>query len=83
MWLVREGEEEEEGISETSVADKKTSLRSSVRAHAENTPAHSNHPALSVRTRPEGKRETVSWIISVLSNAVPNVFTQRTVTNFL
>uniref|UniRef100_A0A8C2DXP1 Si:ch211-185a18.2 n=1 Tax=Cyprinus carpio TaxID=7962 RepID=A0A8C2DXP1_CYPCA len=52
----------EEGISETSVADKKTSLRSSVRAHAENTPAHSNHPALSVRTRPEGKRETTQAV---------------------
>ncbi|KTG33298.1 hypothetical protein cypCar_00042093, partial [Cyprinus carpio] len=50
------------GGSETSVADKKTSLRSSVRAHAENTPAHSNQPALSVRTRPEGKRETTQAV---------------------
>lgn len=55
------------GGGETSAADKKTSLRGSVRAQAENTLAH--------RTRPEGKRELVSWIISVLSNAVPNVFT--------
>ncbi|XP_016133657.1 protein TALPID3 [Sinocyclocheilus grahami] len=46
------------GGSETSAAEKKTSLRGSVRAQAENTLAHSKQPALSVRTRPEGKRET-------------------------
>ncbi len=55
------------GGGETSAADKKTSLRGSVRAQAENTLAH--------RTRPEAKRESVSCIISVLSNAVPDVFT--------
>uniref|UniRef100_A0A672PDN1 Protein TALPID3-like n=1 Tax=Sinocyclocheilus grahami TaxID=75366 RepID=A0A672PDN1_SINGR len=47
-----------QGRSETSAAEKKTSLRGSVRAQAENTLAHSKQPALSVRTRPEGKRET-------------------------
>lgn len=60
------------GGGETSAADKKTSLRGSVRAHAENTLAHGKQPALSVRSRPEGKRETVRRIISVLTNAVPH-----------
>uniref|UniRef100_A0A8C2CUA6 Si:ch211-185a18.2 n=1 Tax=Cyprinus carpio TaxID=7962 RepID=A0A8C2CUA6_CYPCA len=57
------------GGGETSAADKKTSLRSSVRAQAENTLAHSKPPALSVRTRPEGKRESVSWILSKLPSS--------------
>lgn len=64
------------GGGETSAAEKKTSLRGLVRTQAESTLAHSKQPALSVRTRPEGKQETVSRIISVLSNAVQNVFTQ-------
>uniref|UniRef100_A0A672SCS9 Uncharacterized protein n=1 Tax=Sinocyclocheilus grahami TaxID=75366 RepID=A0A672SCS9_SINGR len=49
--------------SETSAADKKTSLRGSVRAQAENTLAHSKQPALSVRTRPEGKRESAQPVV--------------------
>jgi len=61
------------GGGETSAAEKKTSLRGLVRTQAESTLAHSKQPTLSVRTRPEGKQETVSRIISVLSNAV---FTQ-------
>uniref|UniRef100_A0A8C1GJB4 Si:ch211-185a18.2 n=1 Tax=Cyprinus carpio TaxID=7962 RepID=A0A8C1GJB4_CYPCA len=51
------------GGGETSAADKKTSLRSSVRAQAENTLAHSKPPALSVRTRPEGKRESAQPVV--------------------
>lgn len=48
------------GGGETSAAEKKTSLRGLVRTQAESTLAHSKQPALSVRTRPEGKQETVS-----------------------
>uniref|UniRef100_A0A671MFJ3 Protein TALPID3 n=1 Tax=Sinocyclocheilus anshuiensis TaxID=1608454 RepID=A0A671MFJ3_9TELE len=51
------------GGGETSAADKKTSLRGSVRAQAENTLAHSKQPALSVRTRPEGKRESAQPVV--------------------
>ncbi|XP_042599200.1 protein TALPID3 isoform X3 [Cyprinus carpio] len=51
------------GGGETSAADKKTSLRSSVKAQAENTLAHSKQPALSVRTRPEGKRESAQPVV--------------------
>ncbi|KAK7152680.1 hypothetical protein R3I93_010790 [Phoxinus phoxinus] len=46
------------GGGETSAAEKKTSLRGSVRTQAESTLAHSKQPALSVRTRPEAKQET-------------------------
>lgn len=58
------------GGGETSAAEKKTSLRGSVRTQAESTVVHSKQPTLSVRTRPEWKQETVSRIISVLSNAI-------------
>ncbi|XP_016395161.1 protein TALPID3 [Sinocyclocheilus rhinocerous] len=51
------------GGGETSAADKKTSLRGSVRAQAENTLAHNKQPALSVRTRPEGKRESAQPVV--------------------
>ncbi|XP_067312012.1 protein TALPID3 isoform X2 [Pseudorasbora parva] len=46
------------GGGETSAAEKKTSLRGLVRAQAESTLTHSKQPALSVRTRLEGKQET-------------------------
>ncbi|XP_073683653.1 protein TALPID3 [Garra rufa] len=51
------------GGGETSAADKKTSLRGSVRAQAENTVAHSKQPALPVRSRPERKRETAQLVV--------------------
>lgn len=66
------------GGGEASAADKKTSLRGLVRTQAESTLAHSKQPTLSVRTKPEGKQETVRRIISVLSHAIQNVFTHST-----
>ncbi|XP_026142255.1 protein TALPID3 isoform X1 [Carassius auratus] len=51
------------GGGETSAADKKTSLRGSIRAQAENTLAHGKQPAPSVRTRPEGKRESAQPVV--------------------
>nr|XP_055027483.1 protein TALPID3 isoform X1 [Misgurnus anguillicaudatus]XP_055027484.1 protein TALPID3 isoform X1 [Misgurnus anguillicaudatus] len=51
------------GGGQTSAVEKKTSLRGSVRAQAENTLPHGKQPTLCVRTKPELNQEMVQPVV--------------------